>query len=577
MEKTIHPLNRFFLMLQPDRQDILYLYVYALFNGLINLVLPLGIQAVIGIIMAGQLVTSWYILVIGVTLAIAFAGALQIIQISITEVLQRRIFARSSFEFAYRIPRFKPESILKGKYYPPELVNRFFDTLTVQKGLPKILIDFSASGVQIIVGLILLAFYHPFFVFLGLALISILSIIYITTGHKGLVTSLEESKYKYALAYWLEELARTMSTFKLAGNTDLPLRNTDKLVSNYLNARQKHFNILRWQYVYAVLFKTLITCGLLILGSILVIAREINIGQFVASEIVILIIFNSVEKLLLSMETVYDVLTAVEKIGTVTDLPLENMEGIKFEDLDTGGGMSVGFDDVTYQFPESNHPTICHISAQIRAGEKICVAGASGSGKSVFLELICGLYENYQGNITLNGMTIKALNMTDWRSYIADSLSREELFHGTIEDNLTLGKPNIKISNILKVTEAVGLHDFIQDMPQGFATIIEPEGRKFATHIIVKLMLARSLCQDPRLMILENFMPLLEQSEQERIGDFLIKQHPQTTLIAVSNNAHFAQKCDRVLYLENGKIKAFDTFENVMKLDDCAKVFKTLR
>jgi len=566
--------KRFFRMLKPDKRDILYLYVYAIFNGLINLVLPIGIQAVIGIIMSGQIVTSWFVLVVGITIAIAVAGALQVVQLTITEVLQRRIFARSSFEFAYRIPKFKPESILQGKHYPPELVNRFFDTLAVQKGTPKILTDFSASAVQVLFGLILLAFYHPFFVFLGLTLVMLLVVIYMLTGRKGLETSLKESKYKYAVAYWLEEVARTMATFKLAGNTELPLRKTDKLVYNYLKARGKHFAVIRTQYIYAVIFKTLITGGLLILGSLLVVSHEINIGQFVASEIVILIIFNSVEKLILTMETVYDVMTAVEKIGAVTDLPLENTEGLLFSELDTGKGISVCFDNVTYQFPQSNKPSICHLSAEIEAGEMICISGAGGSGKSVLLELICGLYESYEGAITLNNLTIKALNMTDWRSYISDSLAREQLFLGTVEDNLTLGKPDVKISKILEVIQTVGLKDFIQSLPKGFASVIEPEGRTFSTHIIIKLMLARSMCQNPRLMVLEDFMPLLERDEQQRITDFLTTRDNKRTLIAISNNAYFASKCDRVMFLEKGHIRAFAPFKEVLKVNGAASVFQ---
>ena len=123
------------------------IYTYALFNGVINLSLPLGVQAIIGFVISAEFSTSWGLLIFIVVAGVMAAGVIQILQLSLTELLQKRIFTRAAFEFAYRIPRFKVESIASS--YAPELINRFFDTLTIQKGLSKILVDFSASSLQI--------------------------------------------------------------------------------------------------------------------------------------------------------------------------------------------------------------------------------------------------------------------------------------------------------------------------------------------------------------------------------------------------------------------------------------------
>ncbi|MCI5081719.1 MAG: ABC transporter transmembrane domain-containing protein, partial [Saprospiraceae bacterium] len=208
------PLRRFFRLLELDRKDIYYIYIYAIFSGIIALSLPLGIQAIIGLIAGGALSASIYVLIAIITVATALNGLLKVMQITLTEHIQRRIFVRSAFDFAYRIPRLRLDKIVS--QHPPELVNRFFDTLTLQKGLPKILIDLSTAVLQIFFGLLLISFYHPFFISFGLFLIVLLGLIFVLTGQKGLRTSLKESKYKYEVAYWLEELARTMSTFKLA-------------------------------------------------------------------------------------------------------------------------------------------------------------------------------------------------------------------------------------------------------------------------------------------------------------------------------------------------------------------------
>ncbi|MCB0675663.1 MAG: ABC transporter ATP-binding protein, partial [Saprospiraceae bacterium] len=258
------PVKRLFRLLELDRKDITFIYLYAIFAGLITLSLPLGIQAIIGLIAGGAMSSSLVLLIVVVTVGTALTGLLKVMQLTVTETLQRRIFTRSAFEFAFRIPRIRMESL--AREYPPELVNRFFDTLTLQKGLPKILMDFSTAFLQIIFGLILISFYHPFFVFFGLILLLVLAAIFRFTGPGGLKTSLQESKYKYAVAHWLQELARSVTTFKLSGTSRFPLEQTDGLVVNYLDARRQHFRILLFQYGNIVAFKTIVTGALLILG-----------------------------------------------------------------------------------------------------------------------------------------------------------------------------------------------------------------------------------------------------------------------------------------------------------------------
>ena len=170
------PLKRFFNLLRLDKRDISQLFFYAIFAGLISLSLPLGIQAIINFIQSGRISASWIVLVILVVIGVIFVGILSLMQLRITENLQQKIFVRSSFEFAYRLPKIKFEEIYNT--YPPELANRFFDTISIQKGTSKLLIDFSAALLQIVFGVLLLSLYHPFFIIFGLFLIILLYIIY---------------------------------------------------------------------------------------------------------------------------------------------------------------------------------------------------------------------------------------------------------------------------------------------------------------------------------------------------------------------------------------------------------------
>ena len=134
------PINRFFNILKEEKNQVYAIYFYAVLNGLITLTLPLGIQAILNFILGGRITTSWIILVIIVAVGVIFGGFLQISQLQIMEKFQQRIFSKSGLSIAYRLPRIKTE-ILHGKY-APEIVNRFFDTVSLQKGMAKILIDF---------------------------------------------------------------------------------------------------------------------------------------------------------------------------------------------------------------------------------------------------------------------------------------------------------------------------------------------------------------------------------------------------------------------------------------------------
>jgi len=370
-------------LLQLDRKDIKQIIFYAIFAGLVSLSLPLGIQAIINLLQGAQLSTSWVILVILVTIGTIFVGALQLMQMRILENVQQKLFARSSFEFAYRFPKIKMSEL--SDFYPPELANRFFDTLTIQKSLPKILIDFPAAILQITFGLLLLSFYHPFFIIYGVLLIFLVYLVFKFTAQKGLDTSLDESKQKYKVAHWIQEVARTITSFKLSGQTSLALEKNDKLVLEYLRAREGHFKILVLQFMQMIGFKVLVTAGLLLIGGILVLNQQMNIGQFVAAEIIILLVISSVEKLITGLESVYDVLTSLEKIGQVVDKELEPQKGDLIIDEETQ--LVVELKDVSYKH------ILKDISLTLQPGENYVIQGPQGSGKTTLLRLIAGIFD----------------------------------------------------------------------------------------------------------------------------------------------------------------------------------------
>ncbi|WP_299158459.1 peptidase domain-containing ABC transporter [uncultured Eudoraea sp.] len=538
-------------LLKLDKRDILQVFYYAIFAGVVNLSLPLGIQAIINLIQGAQVSTSWIILVILVTLGVAFVGVLQLMQIRIIENVQQKIFTRSAFEFAYRFPKIKMNQLLN--FYPPELANRFFDTLNVQKGLSKILIDFPAALLQIILGLLLLSFYHPFFIVYGILLLLLIYIVFKFTAQRGMETSLDESKNKYKVAHWIQEVARSIVSFKLSGKTNLAMNKTDLLVSDYLSARESHFKILVIQFIQMIGFKVLVTLGLLLIGGILVLNQEMNIGQFVAAEIIILLVISSVEKLILGLETFYDLLTSLEKLGQVVDKELEPQDGEMPFKKDEA--FTVELDEVSYNVPGREKQIIDSVSLTITPGCRILLHGNSGSGKSTLLRLIAGIVEPDKGNIYVNNVSLKMINLNYYRSHIGKSLSEESPFEGSILENITFGDSSITEDQVYWVLEKTGLVEFVKNQAKGLHTMLYPEGQQIPYVVSKKIVLARSIVKKPRMLILKDPLDHFNPKETKEIMDFLSDRSNPWALLVVSQNPLWEQKCSTIITMENGKIK----------------------
>ncbi len=538
------PIKRLWNLLSGYKTDLRQIYLYAILNGLISLSLPLGIQAIINYIQTGEMTTSWIILVIFVLVGIAITGVLQVFQLRIVENIQQDLFAKSAFEFAYRLPKIDVLAI--DKIHAPELVNRFFDTLTVQKGLPKILIDFSLASFQIIFGLILLTIYSPYFIILGFSLVLVLWLIFRFTGQKGIDTSLKESKYKYKVAHWLEEIARVNRSFKLNAFEKLHLKSTDDLVVKYLTNREAHFGVLLNQFKLFISFKIFIAAGLLVLGGVLVFNEQMNIGQFVAAEIIIILIINSVEKIIRVVDTIYDVLTALEKIGFVTDLKLDDNQGTL--EIHKDSNIELKGINLSFSFPDNSNKLIDNLSFSIPQGAKVLIDGKSGSGKSTLIKILAGIHTPNEGQLYLNSIPFKNYEKEKLFQNISYLPSTNQLFEGTIRDNITLGK-NIEDKVINEIIDLLGLESFIVHQKNGLLSKVDSIGRRLPRSIVQKIHIARALVSQPKLLLLEDPLQFIEEEYKQKIIDYIFNPTNNMTVLVVGDYYYWKESCTDILHL----------------------------
>ena len=542
---NIRPINRLWQLIVLERSEIISIYFYAILSGLVQLSVPIGVQSIIGFVLGATMVTSIYILIALVVLGVLCVGVLQINQMKIIEKIQQKIFTKYAFQFTEKIPQLDLKRM--DNYYLPEKINCFFDTLNVQKGLSKLLLDIPAASIQILFGLLLLSFYHPFFIGFGVLLLMILWVIIRLTGHKGLETSLEESYHKYSVASWLEEMARVIKSFKFSQGTHLNLKKTDFNLVKYLKARTAHFKVLLYQYRTLVIFKVAITTAMLTLGTYLLLNQQLNIGEFIAAEIVILTVLAAIEKLIGSLDSVYDVITGLEKLATIIEGPDEVSGKIN---IYTSKGVEVEMIDFSFGYTEETK-ILNGINLSLPASSITCITGNEGSGKSTLLKILAGGYSDYSGFLLLNQTQLNNYSLESLRRTTSLFMNQQEIFSGTIWENISLGDADITPERITEVAKELGIHHFILTLQNGFDTLIDATGKKLSGSAIQKILLLRALTKKPQLLLMEDAWLGFEENIRENIIRYIFDLK-NTTVIIATNDQYLLSKCDYRIHLNNG-------------------------
>lgn len=555
---THHPTNirstiqKFYSVITTDKTDLSAIYLFAILTGLIQLSLPLGIQTIINFVMAGSVSTSIVVLIGLVVFGTFASGLLQVKQLEIIEKLKQKIFLRYSFAFSNQIPKIQLERI--DNHHLPELSNRFFDTVSLQKGIEKVLLDLPAALIQIMFGLVLLSFYHPVFIAFGILLLLIVALILRFTFNNGFHLAMEASSYKYAVAGWIQELSRVVKTFKFGKEGELHLQKTDKEVSGYLIARTKYFHVLKIQFWSLISFKIVITAAMLILGSVLLVNQKINVGQFIAADIVIIAIISSVEKLIVSLDKIYDTLVSFEKLSIITDAEIEKNGTVSMQYKP--GGVSVDFKQVYFSYPDGKE-VLKDIRLSIPAGHKTLVTGMSGSGKSTLLRLLTGAYTGFTGVALIDQLPVTSYDISDLRANTGILLNNQDIFQGTILENITLGKESISRQEILSLSEKTGLLAFLHSLPAGLDTPIDPFGNRLPKKIRQQILLTRAISGKHNLLLLEEPFLCFDEKDKTAFMEWM-NTNISATVIVVSEDKSLAGQFNQVVHLENGFLQLMD-------------------
>lgn len=545
------PLERFWALMKIDSRDLSILVSYTMVTGLLSLAVPLAAQAVVNTIAAGIFFQPLVVMTALLFAGLLLVAVLRMFKLRLVETLQQRFFARVVMQLGSRIPKIQTQAL--SKEYIPELVNRFFDVMTVQKSWGKLLLDVPASLLQITIGLFLMALYSPWLLAFDFAIIAFILICSTVLGVGGIKTSIHESHEKYRVAEWLEDLGRCHISFKTHGFPRFILEKSDQLVMNYLDARRSHFAVLFRQSFSTYLFQALASTGILAIGGWLVINRQLTLGQLVAAELVVLNVLSALEKLIRNCDTYYDLLTGLDKVGHLTDLPLERRIGNEI--TDTKGGAEVAIHKVCFSYTEIS--VLADVNLVIKAGERASLVGASGAGKTTLAHILCGLLEPDSGAIEFAGVDIRDLSLPAMRRHIGFVGDANEIFEGTIEENVRMGRDFVTHKDVRWALSVSRLNDEIARLSDGAQTQLIASGKNLSRGQVQRLLIARAIAHRPALLILDEAFTGIDEKTKIAIVEQLLDSNNPWTLIDISHDAEVVKRSDQVYVLADGQIAEF--------------------
>ncbi|MCK5942012.1 MAG: ABC transporter ATP-binding protein, partial [Planctomycetes bacterium] len=467
------PWQQYWRLLRPEAPDLRTIIVYGAASAVLTLAVPLTVDALISNITFGTLLTPLVVLV-GVLLGcLVLQAVLGALQAWIAEVIERRIFVRVVGDLAWRLPRVDISAF--DRAHGPELVNRFFDTVTVQKSSSKLLLELTNIVLTTGVGMMVLAFYHPFLLVFVLTLLAGIAIVVFVFGIGGVRSAVEESSAKFEVAAWLQELARHTTAFCTQGGADFARRRAERLAGNYVTARRRHFRVVFRQICSALGLQVIASTAVLAIGGWLVIDQQLTPGQLVASELIVTAVVANLTKLGSVLESWYDVCAASSKVGRLVDLPLERQGGDDPEFERTGVALELRGVRCTLD----NGQTLGHLedlSLRVEPGERVALTGPAGGDSSLLLDVLYGLRSPAAGVVSVDGLDLRQLRLDRTRDEFA-LVHGTEIVEGTIIDNLRFGRESASPTAVRDALRDVGLWDEVLALPQGLETRLATGGQ----------------------------------------------------------------------------------------------------
>lgn len=530
--------SRLWELLRPESGDISLVVIFAFVVSLLTLATPLAVETLVSTVAFGRFLQPILILALILLMFLGFQGLVRALQTYVVEIIQRRLFARVAGDLAFRLPRVQADA--SHGHYLPELVNRFFDVVTVQKVAAQLLLDGIGLALSTVVGMAVLGFYHPWLLGFDVVLLAAIAIAIFGLGRGAIASAIKESKQKYYMAAWLEDIARCPTAFRGDGGPRFALERADRLIHDYLEARREHFHIVMRQVLFALGLQALASTVLLGLGGWLVVSGELTLGQLVAAELIVTVIVGSFAKFGKHLESFYDLMASVDKLGSLFDLHMERQDGVLSSLRNNPATLELAGVKVELSGGGQLGPIDCHIER----GERVAVYGPAGSGKSALLDLIYGVRRCEGGHVTIDDNDPRDLRPDVLRGRVA--LARgNEIFHATLEENVHMHRDGITMSDVRSALTAVGMLDPILRLPDGCSTVLESDGAPLAGTHQRLVGLARAMVGKPGVLLVDGVLDTFSGRELDELLSHLTCAERPWTLVVATTREDIARRFGR--------------------------------
>ncbi len=501
-----------------EREDVGVIVVYALAVGLFTLVTPLAAQALVSTVAFGTLLQPIVVLGTMVLLFLATSAVLRSLQAWVVEMLERRFFIRTAMSLADRLPRLDLRAGGEARRVA-ELVPRFLEVASAQKAGASLLLDGLESTLTIIVGLVVLAFYHPFLLAFDLLLLAALAVVILLLGRRGVRSGLEVSSAKYEIVEWLQTVARNPSSVRTDGGPAFAKSRADERLRTWVHAREDHFRVVHRQRIGALATQSLASTGLLVIGGHLVVAQDLTLGQLVAAELIVTAVAASLVKFAKHAENFYDLVAALTKLSHLDHLPVERASG---DARHLGSGPAALSLDVRLADGGS-------CSLDVAPGRHLLVIeddlGPCGAG----LRAAFGIEAYEEGTIRLDGTAIDALDLSALRRRMV-LVGEPEIWPASRLDNVRFGRAHVSVRNVQDALRHVGALQSALSATGGLARgILVPA--ELDARERVALAVARAIVDAPGLVVLDGTLDCLSREEAATLIAALTKDARWTLVV----------------------------------------------
>ena len=547
--RTLPELFHFFLViLGPERNFYGLAIVYGIGISLLSLATPVSVQMLINTVANTGLTAPLVVLALTLFGLLSVAALLQALRIHLMDLFGRRFYARMVSEIALRSiyavnPFFDDNS--KGP-----LFNRYFDIIIVQKRLPVLFVGGFTILLQTVVGVVLVSFYHPLLLAFNVVVALLLWLTWRVWGKRAIRSSMEVSHRKHATAAWLEGLGSSNGFFKTSRHIADALDKTERVTADYINSHCTHFRhhfsqTLVFLFIYAAASATLLG-----LGGWLVIQGQLTLGQLVAAELVLSVVFVGISQAGTYLTYFYDLCAAVEELSLFYDVeqdpPATDVRPVT-------GDASVGFHKATGE----SRGTLVSLDFTIPSGSRLLADASHHSVQRVFTTFLKRHEFPDSGYLSLGDQDFQAYRTHQLRQEII-VLDRPNVVESTIREYLTFSSLEEDHGEMLQLLEAVGLDKTVARLADGLDTRIAATGWPLSTMEAMQLKLAAAMIASPRVLVLSQIFDVMPEPAILRSLDRFQREQDKTVIYF--SNRHCDLGFTGFLYLEETEQRLFDSY-----------------